>query len=97
MTQAGLPECNAIAEATSLSQVHSHLPGTRRLAVTIPTLTAPTGNTCAGGLLPVYRVYNKGFIQNDSNHRYTTSTVSYQQMQQLGWRAEGVVFCATAQ
>lgn len=60
-------------------------------------LTTPAGNVCPGGMLPVYRVYNNRFPQNDSNHRYMTSGATYQQMQQLGWMGEGVVFCAAAQ
>jgi len=60
-------------------------------------LAAAAGNTCPGGLLPVYRAYNNGFAQNDSNHRYTTSPAIYQQMRQQGWAGEGVVFCAAAQ
>ncbi|MBK9609735.1 MAG: hypothetical protein IPO58_26415 [Betaproteobacteria bacterium] len=59
-----------------------------------PPLATPTGNACPGGLAPVYRVYNNRYAQNDSNHRYTTSAATYQQMQQQGWAGEGVVFCA---
>lgn len=60
-------------------------------------LTTPVGNACPGGLLPVYRVYNNRFAQNDSSHRYMINAATYQQMQQLGWKDEGVVFCAAAQ
>jgi uncharacterized delta-60 repeat protein len=60
-------------------------------------LTTQAGNSCPGGLLPVYRVYNNRFAQNDSNHRYMTSAGTYQQMQQQSWMGEGLVFCAAAQ
>jgi len=60
-------------------------------------LITPAGNACPGGLLPVYRAYNNRFAQNDSNHRYMTNAVTYQQIQQLGWLGEGIVFCAAAQ
>ena len=54
----------------------------------------PTAGQCPAGTLPIYRVYNNGFAQNDSNHRYTTKTTIYNQMiAQQGWRAEGVVMC----
>jgi hypothetical protein len=44
----------------------------------------------------VKRVYNKRFAQNDSNHRYVTTDVLYQQMIAQGWAGEGIVFCAPA-
>ena len=62
-----------------------------------PPLVTPTGNVCPGGLLPVYRAYNNGYAQNDSNHRYMTSTTTYKQMLDQGWAGEGVVFCGAAQ
>ena len=52
--------------------------------------------SCPDGLTPVYRAYNNRYATNDSNHRYTTSTPIYQQMLQLGWLAEGIVFCSPA-
>lgn len=48
---------------------------------------------CPAGTIPVKRVYNGRFAQNDSNHRYTTSNATYDQMVALSWWAEGVVFC----
>lgn len=58
------------------------------------TVVNATVPSCADGLQPVYRLYNDRFAQNDSNHRYTTDTATYQQMQEDGWLGEGVVFCA---
>ncbi len=55
-----------------------------------PTLSG----TCRAGTRPVYRVYNRRFAQNDSNHRYTTDPVLYAHMINEGWAAEGVKLCA---
>ena len=44
---------------------------------------------------PVYRSYNNRFAQNDSNQRFTTSLVVYEQMREAGWRGEGVVMCVS--
>jgi uncharacterized delta-60 repeat protein len=60
-------------------------------------LFAPINGQCANGQQPVYRVYNNRFAQNDSNHRYTTESNVYAQMQALGWIPEGVVFCGPPQ
>jgi serine protease len=49
---------------------------------------------CAAGTLPVFRSYNNRAQFNDSNHRYTSDFATYASMQGLGWRPEGVVFCA---
>ena len=42
---------------------------------------------------PVYRAYNGRFAQNDSNHRFTSSTSNYQSMISQGWIGEGIVMC----
>jgi hypothetical protein len=55
---------------------------------------AGTGGTCAAGLQPVYRAYNKRFAEHDSNHRITTNFTAYQQQIAAGWTGEGVVMCA---
>jgi uncharacterized delta-60 repeat protein len=49
---------------------------------------------CAAGTVPVFRNYNNRAQFNDSNHRYTTDFATYQSMQTLGWKPEGIVFCA---
>ncbi|CAG1012277.1 hypothetical protein BURK2_04479 [Burkholderiales bacterium] len=54
----------------------------------------PSAGSCANGGAPVYRLYNGRWRENDSNHRYTTDSGIYQQMQSQGWAPEGVVFCA---
>ena len=46
--------------------------------------------------VPVYRLYNNRFAQNDSNHRYTTKSSAYFQQAALGWAPEGPVMCASA-
>lgn len=55
---------------------------------------AGAGATCAAGLQPVYRAYNRRFAEHDSNHRITTNFNAYQQQIAAGWAGEGVVMCA---
>lgn len=47
------------------------------------------------GTHPVYRSYNGRAQFNDTNHRFTTSLETYQQMKTAGWINEGPVFCAS--
>ncbi|MBI3149006.1 MAG: hypothetical protein HYZ17_10900 [Betaproteobacteria bacterium] len=54
----------------------------------------PADGVCPANRVPVYRAYNNGFPQNDSNHRYTTSRSSYAASLGANWVAEGLVFCA---
>jgi hypothetical protein len=39
-------------------------------------------------------LYNNGFADNNSNHRYTTSTTIYEFMQTQQWSGEHTVMCA---
>lgn len=48
---------------------------------------------CSSDYAPIYRVYNNRFAVNDSNHRFTTSQLVYQQMIAQGWAGEGIVMC----
>lgn len=52
-----------------------------------------TAGVCPVDTIPVFRVYNNGFPQNDSNHRYTTSRMTREQMRARNWVDEGTVFC----
>ena len=49
--------------------------------------------SCPLGTTPVYRVYNNRWMYNDSNHRFVTDSIVYQQMIQQGWAPEGLVMC----
>ena len=40
------------------------------------------------------RAYNNAFASNDSNHRYTIEPAVQNGMLALGWKDEGIVFCA---
>ena len=71
-------------------------PGWTYESIAFHTLAPQPNGTCGGGLVPVYRVYNNRFAQNDSNHRYTTDLSVYQLMQSMGWLPEGIVFCTPA-
>ena len=79
-----------------------------QLQVTFPTFTYeaanvfyigvpdPVSGVCAAGTVPVYRVWD---ARIDTNHRYTTSFATRQQMLAAGWVAEGfgptqVIMCA---
>jgi hypothetical protein len=50
--------------------------------------------TCPDGYLGVNRVYNNGWMRNDSNHRFSTSDSTIRDMQSEGWTYEGLVMCA---
>jgi hypothetical protein len=54
----------------------------------------PTNGLCGAGKVPVYRAYNNGFAQNNSNHRLTISFDAYSAQLAAGWKGEGVVMCA---
>lgn len=51
---------------------------------------------CRPGERPVYRAYNMRWMQNDSNHRYTTDYATYSAMLAQGWAPEGVAFCVAS-
>ena len=59
-----------------------------------------TGGNCAGGTLPLYRLYNDG-QGGAPNHRYTTSAATRSDMLAQGWISEGtgdlgVIACVPA-
>jgi hypothetical protein len=56
--------------------------------------TAPAGAGCPAGTLPVHRLYNNRWRENDSNHRYVTDLSAAAAMVARGWTLEGVAFCA---
>ncbi|MEP6702283.1 MAG: choice-of-anchor D domain-containing protein [Betaproteobacteria bacterium] len=56
-------------------------------------VAAATFGACPAPLVPVYRVYNGRFAENDSNHRYAVDPAVVAQMTNLGWTPESVVFC----
>ena len=56
-------------------------------------VVSAVGGICALDTIPVYRVYNNRFAFNDSNHRYTTSRMTREQMKAQDWVDEGTVFC----
>lgn len=49
--------------------------------------------SCPLGTTPLYRVYNNRWMYNDSNHRFVTDSIIYQQMADQGWVQEGLVMC----
>ncbi len=59
---------------------------------------APTvegvGGSCAGGLVPVYRIFRgQSRFPDDPNHRFTTDLATYNSFVASGWDGEGVKFC----
>ncbi|WP_244859938.1 hypothetical protein [Nitrosococcus oceani] len=54
----------------------------------------PINGVCPDASVPVYRVYNNRWRENDSNHRFVTSVREYQAMTAKGWVGEGVALCA---
>lgn len=69
-------------------------------AITAPTTAADGTKACAAGTAPVYRAYNNAFPLTgpknpwDSNHRFSVQQSDIAELVALGWRSEGVVFCA---
>ncbi|WP_239287977.1 YncE family protein [Candidatus Nitrotoga sp. 1052] len=86
------------AECDNLKQLQATTPATEKRwnFESLDFLsTVPINNTCASGLLPVYRAYNNGFARGvDSNHRISTSQPAIQEVINRGWINEGVVMCA---
>lgn len=70
-------------------------PGTgwslEHVAFSIPV---PDSNgRCAPGLVPIHRLYNNRWRENDSNHRYVADPAERNRMPP-NWAYEGVAFCA---
>jgi hypothetical protein len=68
---------------------------------TTPAVAAGNGApSCPAHTSPVYRVYNNAFPLSgpknpwDSNHRFTSQLSDIAAMVAIGWRDEGIVFCA---
>lgn len=57
----------------------------------MPTVNA---ERCPANLQPIYRLYNQGFAQNNSNHRYVTKIDLASSMVKQGWLFEGMHLCA---
>jgi hypothetical protein len=55
---------------------------------------------CMAGTVPVYRAYNNAYTLDgrknrwDSNHRFSTDRSAIEALFGLGWRDEGIAFCA---
>ena len=85
------PECDslkALADKTPAGQSAWRFEG---LAGNV---AVPRDGACANNLTPVYRLYNKGFEKGGvPNHRYTTDSGVYDEMQGQGWAGEGIAFC----
>lgn len=57
--------------------------------------TRATASACPAGTHAVTRLYNNRWRENDSTHRYTTSTSTARRMvAEQGWIDEGAVMCA---
>ncbi len=62
----------------------------------VPPLVPGVGGSCLIGLdlAPVYRLFRGGVrFPDNPNHRYTTSTATYNSFVAQGWDGEGVNFC----
>ena len=63
-----------------------------------PPLVSAGVNTCSASERKIYRTFRADSARyfNDGNHRYVTDATMYDYMvNDLGWAAEGVAFCAT--
>ena len=57
-------------------------------------INVPVDGACAAALAPIWRAYNNGFAQDNSNHRYGSDARVRARMLAEGWRDEGIAFCA---
>ena len=57
-------------------------------------VVAGVGGSCAGGQMPVYRLFRGGArFPDDPNHRFTSDVTTYNMAVAQGWDGEGVSFC----
>jgi serine protease len=54
----------------------------------------PINGICPSDSAPIYRVYNNRWREDDSNHRFVSSSREYAAMISKGWIGEGVTLCA---
>jgi hypothetical protein len=65
-----------------------------------PNQNADGSRSCMTGTVPVYRAYNSAFTPEarknpwDSNHSFSTDHSAIEALTGLGWRDEGIAFCA---
>jgi uncharacterized protein (DUF1800 family) len=52
-----------------------------------------SSGACGGGVRPLYRNFNNRASANDSNHRYSATLATFQDMADQGWPAEGAALC----
>lgn len=50
--------------------------------------------SCGPGELKVMRAYNNRHMENDANHRFSTSDSTMREMQRRGWIVEGTAWCS---
>ena len=60
------------------------------------SVAEPTGGVCPTGTTTVYRGFRPAVGGKTPNHRYATSPETYVAAQNLGYVAEGAVFCAAS-
>ncbi len=60
----------------------------------LPVLGGVVADSCAAGLLPVYRAFRGSQrFPDDPNHRFTTDVKRYESLLEKGWDGEGVKLC----
>ena len=76
------------ASPDECAQTHAAFPGFDYESPSVFHVALPdaTTGTCPASTAPVYRLWNQ---RADTNHRYTTDRVVWQQMRNAGWAAEG--------
>ncbi len=59
-------------------------------------VTGPSGQCAESTPLPVYRSFRAATATRTANHRYSTSSSTYDALNAAGWSPEQVVFCVAA-
>ncbi len=91
---AALAACSALGavDAGECGSVHNSDPGWQFEGIAFGAFM-PVNGACTASQLPVYRLYNNRFAENDSNHRFVVRIHLYNAMIAQGWAGEGVAMC----
>ncbi len=90
---------NEIAGLNALNPANAKAPGLPvnegTEAYAFAPVVAGANGSCANAASPVYRAFRGAAVVADNpTHRYTTDSAVYGALVNLGWNAEGVVFCS---
>jgi len=68
-------------------------PGSTLEGLAFDALRSDPDGTCSAGMRALFRVYNGGYLYNESDHRFVASLRMYEELIAEGWDGEGVALC----